>query len=126
VHGEAGVVAIFCGCLVDKRSPTVFGDGCQTRDWVDVSDVVRANLLAADSTLTSPINIGHGRETAVLDLIEALNDVSGGEMPELEFAPERPGEVRRSCLDVTRARRELGWEAQVELRDGVRRILADL
>jgi UDP-glucose 4-epimerase len=126
VHGEAGVVAIFCGCLVDKRSPTVFGDGCQTRDWVDVSDVVRANLLAADSTLTSPINIGHGRETAVLDLIEALNDVSGGEMPELEFAPERPGEVRRSCLDVTRARRELGWEAQVELRDGLRRILADL
>ncbi len=113
VHGEAGVVAIFCGCLVDKRSPTVFGDGCQTRDWVDVSDVVRANLLAADSTLTSPINIGHGRETAVLDLIEALNDVSGGEMPEPEFAPERPGEVRRSCLDVTRARRELGWEAQV-------------
>lgn len=126
VHGEAGVVAIFCGCLVDKRSPTVFGDGCQTRDWVDVSDVVRANLLAADSTLTSPINIGHGRETAVLDLIEALNDVSGGEMPEPEFAPERPGEVRRSCLDVTRARRELGWEAQVELRDGLRRILADL
>jgi UDP-glucose 4-epimerase len=126
VHGEAGVVAIFCGCLVDKRSPTVFGDGCQTRDWVDVSDVVRANLLAADSTLTSPVNIGHGRETAVLDLIEALNDVSGGEMPEPEFAPKRPGEVRRSCLDVTRARRELGWEAQVELRDGLRRILADL
>ena len=93
VHGEAGVVAIFCGCLVDKRTPTVFGDGRQTRDWVDVSDVVRANLLAADSTLTSPVNIGHGRETAVLDLIEALNDVSGGAMPEPEFAPERPGEV---------------------------------
>ena len=126
VHGEAGVVAIFCGCLVDKRAPTVFGDGRQTRDWVDVSDVVRANLLAADSTLTSPVNVGHGRETAVLDLIEALNDVSGGEMPEPEFAPERPGEVRRSCLDVTRAKRELGWEAEVPLRDGLRTILAGL
>ena len=126
VHGEAGVVAIFCGCLVDKRTPTVFGDGRQTRDWVDVSDVVRANLIAADSTLTSPVNVGHGRETAVLDLIEALNDVSDGGMPAPRFAPDRPGEVRRSCLDVTRARRELGWEAQVELRDGLRRILADL
>ena len=126
VHGEAGVVAIFCGCLVDKRTPTVFGDGRQTRDWVDVSDVVRANLLAADSTLTSPVNIGHGKETAVLDLITALNDVSSGAMPEPEFAPDRPGEVRRSCLDVTRAHQELGWAAQVQLRDGLRRILAEL
>jgi UDP-glucose 4-epimerase len=126
VHGEAGVVAIFCGCLVESRTPTVFGDGRQTRDWVYVSDVVRANLLAAGSTLTGPVNVGHGRETAVLDLIEALNDVSGGEMPEPRFAPERPGEVRRSCLDVTRARQELGWEAQVPLREGLRRTLTGL
>ncbi len=126
VHGEAGVVAIFCGCLVEKRSPTVFGDGRQTRDWVEVSDVVRANLLAADSGLSGPVNIGHGRETAVLDLIDALNDVSDGAMPAPDFAPERPGEVRRSCLDVTRAKRDLGWEAQVELRDGLSRILAGL
>jgi UDP-glucose 4-epimerase len=126
VHGEAGVVAIFCGCLVENRTPTVFGDGRQTRDWVDVSDVARANLLAADSALTGPVNIGHGRETAVLDLVEALNDVSDGAMPEPRFASERPGEVRRSCLDVTRARQELGWEAEVSLRDGLRTILAGL
>jgi len=126
VHGEAGVVAIFCGCLVDKRTPTVFGDGRQTRDWVDVSDVVRANLLAADSELTGPVNIGHGQETAVLDLIAALNEVSGGAMPEPQFAPERPGEVRRSCLDVTRAKRELAWEAGVALGDGLRTILVGL
>ena len=54
VHGEAGVVAIFCGCVLDGRRPTVFGDGRQTRDWVEVADVVRANLLAAESTLTGP------------------------------------------------------------------------
>ena len=126
VHGEAGVVAIFCGCLVDKRTPTVFGDGRQTRDWVDVSDVVRANLLAADSEITGPVNIGHGQETAVLDLIAALNEVSGGAMPEPQFAPERPGEVRRSCLDVTRAKRELAWEAGVALGDGLRTILVGL
>jgi UDP-glucose 4-epimerase len=127
VHGEAGVVAIFCGHLIDGTAPTVFGDGGQTRDWVDVADVVRANLLAADSQLTGPVNIGHGQETSVVQLIEALNDVSP-DKPLLDpsFEPERPGEVRRSCLDVTRAREELGWEATVSLRDGLRTILAGL
>jgi UDP-glucose 4-epimerase len=126
VHGEAGVVAIFCGHLVEGRQPTVFGDGRQTRDWVDVSDVVRANLLAAESTLTGPVNIGHGCETSVLDLLQALRDVAGDEPLPPGFEPERAGEVRRSCLDVRRAREELGWEAQVELRDGLRTILAGL
>ncbi len=126
VHGEAGVVAIFCGHLVEGRAPTVFGDGGQTRDWVDVSDVVRANLLAADADLTGPVNIGHGQETSVLQLVEALNDVSDRPMAEPVFAPERPGEVRRSCLQVSRARQELGWEATVALRDGLRTILAGL
>lgn len=127
VHGEAGVVAIFCGCLAEGRSPTVFGDGTQTRDWVDVSDVVRANLLAAESDLSGPINIGHGQETSVLDLLDALRRI-GRDVPppEPEFAPERPGEVRRSCLDVTRARQELGWEPGVTLDDGLETILARL
>jgi UDP-glucose 4-epimerase len=126
VHGEAGVVAIFCGHLVEGRAPTVFGDGGQTRDWVDVSDVVRANLLAAGSALTGPVNIGHGRETSVLDLLAALRDVSDRPPAEPVFEAERAGEVRRSCLDVTRARAELGWEPQVQLRDGLRTILAGL
>jgi UDP-glucose 4-epimerase len=124
VHGEAGVVGIFCGHLVDGTRPTVFGDGRQTRDWVDVSDVVRANLQAADADMTGPVNIGHGRETSVLDLIGALNEVSDrGALPEPQFAPERPGEVRRSCLDVARARQQLGWEPEVQLEAGLRRIL---
>jgi UDP-glucose 4-epimerase len=127
VHGEAGVVAIFCGSLLAGRRPTVFGDGRQTRDWVEVSDVVRANLLAADADLTGPVNIGWGRETSVLDLLAALNDVSErGRLEDPEFAPERPGEVRRSCLEVQRASRELDWEAQTQLRDGLRGVLAGL
>jgi UDP-glucose 4-epimerase len=126
VHGEAGVVAIFCGHLVEGRPPTVFGDGRQTRDWVEVGDVVRANLLAADSSVVGPVNIGHGRETSVIELLEALGEVSDRPAVEPDFAPERPGEVRRSCLDVSRAARELGWEAEVELREGLRRILAGL
>ena len=126
VHGEAGVVAIFCGHLMDGRTPTIFGDGGQTRDWVDVSDVVRANLLAADSDVRGPINIGHGAETSVLDLVNALRDVGDRPMADPQFAPERPGEVRRSCLDVSRARAELRWQASVSLRDGLGTILAGL
>ncbi|MGI8864569.1 MAG: NAD-dependent epimerase/dehydratase family protein [Solirubrobacteraceae bacterium] len=126
VHGEAGVVAIFCGQLVEGGTPTVFGDGTQTRDWVDVSDVVRANLLAADSEITGPVNIGHGQETCVLDLLQALDDVGEQSLAEPEFAPARLGEVSRSCLEVSRAREALGWDARVELRDGLRRILEGL
>jgi UDP-glucose 4-epimerase len=125
-YGEGGVVAIFCGHVVTGATPTVFGDGRQTRDWVEVSDVVVANLRAADAELTGPINIGHGRETSVLEVLDALNEVAPGRLPAPQFAPERPGEVRRSCLDVSRARDELGWGATVELRDGLRGILAEL
>jgi UDP-glucose 4-epimerase len=127
VHGEAGVVAIFCGCLVEGRRPTVFGDGRQTRDWIDVSDVVRANLLAADSDVVGPVNVASGAETSVLDLIAALNEVGGrAALEDPQFAPERPGEARRSCLDPSRAEGELGWRAMVELRRGLRRVLAGL
>lgn len=129
VHGEAGVVAIFCGLLMEGRTPTVYGDGGQTRDWVDVADVVRANLLAAESSLSGPVNIGWGRETSVLDLVDALREVGtefGLDLPEPQFAAERLGEVRRSCLDVSRASTELDWRADVELRDGLRTILSGL
>ncbi len=127
VHGEAGVVAIFCGHLVTGQTPKIFGDGEQTRDWVDVSDVVAANLLAADSDLTGPINIGTGHETSVLALLRALREISDrGPLRDPEFLPARPGEVSRSCLDVSRARRELGWEARMPLAEGLRTILAGL
>lgn len=128
VHGEAGVVAIFCGRLASGVPPTVFGDGSQTRDWVEVGDVARANLLAADAgpEVTGPVNIGTGREISVIDVLGTLAQVSGGGPIDPEFAPSRPGEVQRSCLDVTRAREALGWEAQVGLEDGLRRILATL
>jgi UDP-glucose 4-epimerase len=132
VYGEAGVIAIFCGRLASGVRPTVFGDGSQTRDWVDVSDVARANLRAADAgaDLTGPVNIGTGREISVLEVLGTLARVwggdRGGERVEPEFAPPRAGEVQRSCLDVTRAREALGWEAQVGLEDGLRAILAAL
>ena len=124
---EGGVVAIFCDCLISGRRPVVYGDGLQTRDWVEVSDVVRANLLAAGTSITDPVNVSWAQETSVLDLIAALNEVSEqGQLEEPEFAPERPGEVRRSCLDCTRAKDALGWEARVELGAGLQRVLASM
>jgi UDP-glucose 4-epimerase len=126
-HLEGGVVAIFSACLAEGRPPLIYGDGRQTRDWVEVSDVVRANLAAADAAVTGPVNIARGTETSVLELVQALKEVSDrGPLAEPEFAPARPGEVRRSCLDVTRARRALGWEPRVELRDGVQRVITTL
>lgn len=127
IHGEAGVVAIFCGCLLAGRRPTIFGDGRQTRDWVYVADVVRANLAAADSSVTGAVNVGWGQESSVLDLIQVLNEVSDRRaLPDPSFAPERPGEVRRSCLLVARAREQLGWAAEVRLPEGLRRVLEGL
>ena len=116
--GEAGVIAIFCGKLIEGQRPTVFGDGKQTRDYVYVGDVVAANLAAAASEATGPFNIGTARETSVLDLVEALGKIAGREF-EAEFAPERPGEVQHIALDYTRARDELGYEPKVDLHEGL-------
>jgi UDP-glucose 4-epimerase len=120
--GEAGVIAIFCGKLVDGQTPIVFGDGLQTRDYVYVGDVVDANLAAAESDASGAFNIGTAREVSVLDVVEALGQIAGRGF-EPEFAPERPGEVHHIALDYTRARDELGFEPKVDLREGLERTL---
>jgi UDP-glucose 4-epimerase len=123
--GEAGVIAIFCGKLLDGGRATIFGDGTQTRDYVYVDDVVDSNLRAAEADATGPINIGLGRQKSVLDIVEVLNEQApDGFQP--EHAPPRPGEVQHIALDPSRAREELGWEAKVELEEGLRRTLDSL
>src|SRR5919109_1110058 len=123
--GEAGVIAIFCGKLLAGGRPTIFGDGTQTRDYVYVDDVVDSNLRAAESDATGPINIGLGKERTVLDIVEVLNEhAANGFQP--EHAPERQVEVRRSAIDPARAREELGWEAKVELEQGLQLTLDSL
>jgi UDP-glucose 4-epimerase len=121
--GEAGVIAIFCGVLRAGGRPTVFGDGAQTRDYIYVGDVVAAALAAATSRLSGPLNIGTGRETSVLELVDALRAIGGADGFEPEFAPARPGEVQRISVDAGRAERELGWHAGTGLEDGLRRTL---
>ena len=113
-HGEAGVVAIFCGRLLDGERPTVFGDGLQTRDYVYVGDVVRAFIAAAAGPAGETLNVGCGVEVSVLDLLTGL-----GYDEDPEFAPARPGELQRSALDVSKAERVLGWRAEIELAEGL-------
>ena len=116
--GEAGVVAITSTRLARGDAPVIRGDGEQTRDFVHVSDVARANAMAVKVRVTGALNIGTGHETSVNRVVESLcraarytGDVEHEAMP--------PGEVRRSCLDVGRAATALGWSAATQLDGGL-------
>ncbi|MEX2108813.1 MAG: NAD-dependent epimerase/dehydratase family protein [Solirubrobacterales bacterium] len=124
--GEAGVIAIFCGRLRGGERPTVFGDGKQTRDYIYVGDVVAAELAAAGSGATGPVNIGTGIETDVLELARLLGELGEAEGFEPELAPARVGEVQAISIDPARAERELGWRAETALEEGLRLTLASL
>jgi UDP-glucose 4-epimerase len=115
--GEAGVVAIFMNRLREGEAPKIFGDGTQTRDYVYVGDVVSATLAAAAHP-GGVLNVGTGVETSVLELYERIQRAAGVEH-EPEFADARPGELQRSVLDASLAKRELDWEPQRTLDEGL-------
>jgi UDP-glucose 4-epimerase len=126
-HGEAGVVAIFGTRLRQGRPLTIYGDGSQTRDYVYVGDVARANLLATEAPALVPTsiddlayNVGTGRETSVNDLARTLMASAGVTVP-IERAPARAGELQRSAVAAGKAAAELGWRPEVTLEDGLRR-----
>jgi UDP-glucose 4-epimerase len=119
-HGEAGVIAIFCGRLRRGERPTVYGDGTQTRDYIFVGDIAEAIIAAGASEATGAINLGTEEETTVLHIVKTL----GGFDPAADFTPDlqpmRLGELDRSCLDAGRARELLGWSARVRIDEGLR------
>ncbi|MEA2224026.1 MAG: UDP-glucose 4-epimerase [Solirubrobacteraceae bacterium] len=119
-HGEAGVIAIFCGKLRAGVRPKIFGDGTQTRDYIYVGDLVRALLDAGDARESGVMNIGTEEETSVLEIVRLLSALNGPGTPEPQFAPARLGEIDRSSLDATRARELLGWRASTPIGDGLR------
>jgi UDP-glucose 4-epimerase len=121
-HGEAGVVAIFAGLLLDGRPCTIFGDGTQTRDFVYVDDVVDAFVRAADRGSGLVCNIGTGVETSVNDLYAAMAAAAGGAAL-AERGPARNGELARSALDPGRAKIHLGWQPWTDLPTGVAEVL---
>ena len=117
-HGEAGVVAIFIGDLLAGRTPVIYGDGRQTRDFVFVEDVTDACVRAARIGGGEYLNIGTGEETTIRELFELVRRAVGVDV-EPRFAPPRPGEQRRSCLDSRRAAAALGWEPWTPLAEGI-------
>ena len=118
-NGEGGVIARWCTSARASAEVTVFGDGRQTRDFVYVGDVAEAFRIAGESWAAGTCNIGTGRETSLLELVAAL-----GVTP--TFAPARPGEVRRSCLDARRAEILLGWRARTALNRGLELTLGEV
>ncbi|HET6184792.1 MAG TPA: NAD-dependent epimerase/dehydratase family protein [Acetobacteraceae bacterium] len=123
----SGVISIFGGRLRRGLPLIVFGDGEQVRDFVYVADVVQALLAALDAaSAEAPVfNICTGRPTSVRALAAAMGAVLGI-APDLRFAPPRPGDIRASLGDPTRAAASLGWEARTALADGLRATLAAL
>jgi UDP-glucose 4-epimerase len=116
-HGEAGVVAIFTGRLLDDQSCTIFGDGNQTRDFVYVDDVVDAFARAASRGGGELLNIGTGIETSVNELYQLLAAAAGSSRQPV-FAPARAGELERSCLDPARAATVLDWKPWTSMEEG--------
>src|SRR5262245_49950866 len=119
-HGEAGVVAIFTLRLLAGEQPIINGDGKQTRDYVFVGDVARANLAALQTDYIGPINIGTGIETDVNQLFVHLRQFTGSSAPEMH-GPAKPGEQRRSVLAWERAHQLLGWQPEMKITEGLRR-----
>jgi UDP-glucose 4-epimerase len=118
-HGEAGVVAIFTLRLLSGAQPVINGDGKQTRDYVFVGDVARANLAALQVAYTGPLNIGTGSETDVNELCAHLCALTNASVREAH-GPAKPGEQRRSVLSWQRAAEVLSWRPETGLVDGLR------
>ncbi|MCO6042512.1 SDR family oxidoreductase [Aeoliella sp. ICT_H6.2] len=118
----SAVIPIFVSKMLAGERPTIFGDGLQSRDFVFVSDVVAANLLAADAekAVGESINVACGGQSTLLDLMAAINAALGTEV-QPEFAPPRTGDVRNSMADISKARDCLGYEPAVDLAEGLKR-----
>jgi UDP-glucose 4-epimerase len=118
----SAVIPLFITALLANRRPVVYGDGGQSRDFTYVGNVVRGNLLAADAPNVSGqvINVANGRQTSLLELLVALNRFLGTSVQPIH-EPARVGDVRESLADITKARKLLGYEPEVEFEEGLRR-----
>lgn len=119
-HGEAGVVAIFTARMLAGQPCTIDGDGDQRKDYLYVSDIARANLLALQAGPNLVANIGTGIGTSVNEIYRTLSEATGNTIPP-RHGPPRPGDVRNFWLDCSRARDVLRWQPQVSFAEGIQR-----
>lgn len=119
--GEAGVIAIFTGRILNEESPIIYGDGNQTRDYAYVEDIVKANLLAIDGK-QGIYNIGTGIETSVNELVKMFSTILNKDIKPV-YEPPRKGEVQRIALDGTKAKEELRFTPQFSLEEGLKKTI---
>src|SRR6185436_1102341 len=118
----SGVISRFMSALLGGSQPVIYGDGEHSRDFTYVSNVVEANLLAAESTSSvgSVMNIANGERVSLNQLLEIMKSVTGNADVKAQYLPERAGDVRDSLADLTQARELLGYEPQIDLKEGLR------
>lgn len=121
-NGEAGVVAIFTGLMLKGKPVTIYGTGEQVRDYVFVKDCARANQLLLENGSGKVYNLGYGIGTTVNQIFAGLKEVTGYGL-DAHYGPARAGETFQIYLDATRAKQDLGWQPQVPLTDGLRKIV---
>lgn len=114
----SGVISIFADRILAGKPITIYGDGEQTRDFVYVADVVRANLKAMEGDIEGVFNIARGRTTTLNALAETMMRTAGRNV-EIRHAEARVGDIRHSCADIARAEKVLGWTPEWELEDGL-------
>lgn len=117
---EAGIVAIFTTKMLEGTTPTIFGDGLHTRDYVYVGDVVSANLAALDYPKNDYFNIATGVETSNNTVYDSLENIFHTGKP-ANYAPDRPGDVRRNSLSIQKAKQLLNWSPATDFQSGVQK-----
>lgn len=117
--GEAGVIAIFCGRILNKEQSTIYGDGEQLRDYIYVGDVAQANLLVLEKGEGQIYNIGTGKGISVNTLYSALKQISRFDKDAV-YAPPRTGELIRSVLNAKKIKKDLGWKPRTSIKKGLK------
>ena len=119
-YGEAGVIAIFCENLLNSKQPLINGTGKQTRDYVYVSDVVKANILTTEKEVTGEFNIGTAIETDVNSIFRLISGELSSSLS-AKYVPPRPGDQEFSSIAFGKARQKLSWEPKVDLEAGIKK-----
>jgi UDP-glucose 4-epimerase len=121
----SGVITIFIKSLLLRKSPIIFGDGMQTRDFVNVRDIVRANMLAMESRNAAGgfFNVASGDSIKILELLETLKDVTGTHDIEPRFAPPRAGDVREGSASIDKIKKALGYRPSVTPEEGLAEVV---
>ena len=121
-HGEAGVMSIFTGKMLNKEKPIIYGDGNQTRDYIYVADVVSALIKSSEIDNDLFLNIGTGVETSVNELVSLIATKTSWE-GEPDYKPQRDGELLRSVLNNNKAKKSLDWEPEYDLKKGIEELV---